>query len=213
MRLIVVRHGETRYNLEDRLTGQSDIPLNLLGERQATLVGAFLATEQVDVIVSSDLQRARKTAMVVAAYHDLPVEEDPAIREMSLGNWEGKTMAEVAVTEPEQLQRWRDDASHCAPDGGETLLEVQNRVKQALERWYTRYPDGSVVWVAHGGLIGILTCHLLNIDIKKRRHFRHANASIHEFNISPDIVSIVHLNETAFLRPLKEETISDTDDM
>ena len=77
MRLIVVRHGETLYNLEDRLTGQSDIPLSSLGERQATLVGTFLATEQVDVVVSSDLQRARKTAMAIAAHHDLLVEEDP----------------------------------------------------------------------------------------------------------------------------------------
>ena len=73
MRLIVVRHGATFNNAEDRFTGQSDVPLSPIGERQALSVGAYLATDHLDVIVSSDLQRARITAQAVARYHGLTV--------------------------------------------------------------------------------------------------------------------------------------------
>ena len=72
MRLIVVRHGETLYNIQNRITGQSDVPLSPLGERQAELVGAYLAHEKIDLIVSSDLQRARVTAQAIALSHNLP---------------------------------------------------------------------------------------------------------------------------------------------
>ena len=107
MRLIVVRHGETFYNMEDRLTGQADIPLSPLGERQAERVGVYLADEKLDGIVSSDLQRALITAQAIAAHHGLTVQEDPDIREIALGNWEGMLSSEVALLEPELMAKWR----------------------------------------------------------------------------------------------------------
>lgn len=80
MRLILVRHGETPYNTQHRITGQTDVPLNPLGQQQAELVGAYLARDTIDVIVSSDLQRTRATASAIARTHDLPVEEDADLR-------------------------------------------------------------------------------------------------------------------------------------
>ncbi len=204
MRLIVVRHGETFYNMEDRLTGQADVPLSPLGERQAVRVGAYLATEKLDCIVSSDLQRARVTAHAIAAHHGLTVEEDPDIREIALGNWEGMLSSEIAVIEPEMMEKWRANSSLFAPIGGETLLQLHTRVARALDRWYDRYPDGSVVWVAHGGMIGVLICHLLKIDITRRRQFHLDNASVSEFLYGGKRMRIFRLNETAFLRDLQE---------
>ena len=157
MRLSVVRHGETAFNCEDRLTGQRDIPLSPLGQRQARLVGAYLADRPISVIVCSDLQRTRLTARAIAEYHDLTVEEDPDIREISLGEWEGQTIEEVAARDPELVRNWRQDGvlCACAP-----LPQVRRRVASALDRWSTRYPDGHVLWVAHGGLIGVLMCRI-----------------------------------------------------
>jgi probable phosphoglycerate mutase len=205
VRLIVVRHGETFYNMEDRLTGQADVPLSPLGERQAIRVGAYLAGETLDCIVSSDLQRARVTALAIAAHHGLPVEEDPDIREIALGDWEGKLSSEIALIEPEMMEKWQANSALFAPIGGETLLQLHTRVARALERWYARYPAGSIVWVAHGGLIGVLICHLLKIDVNRRRQFHLDNASISEFLYDSTHMRIFRLNETAFLRG-REET-------
>jgi broad specificity phosphatase PhoE len=203
VRLIVVRHGETSYNVEDRLTGQADIPLSPLGEQQALRVGAYLASEKLDGIVSSDLQRARNTAFAIAAHHGLAVEEDPDIREIALGNWEGMLFSEIMALEPELVANWRANASLFAPTGGETLIQLRTRIVCALDRWYTRYPDGNVVWVAHGGTIGVLICHLLDIDINRRRQFHLDNASVSEFIYESERIRIMRLNETAFLYGLE----------
>jgi broad specificity phosphatase PhoE len=204
VRLIVVRHGETFYNMEDRLTGQADIPLSPLGERQAVRVGAYLANEKLDCIVSSDLQRARATARAIATHHALTVEEDPDIREIALGNWEGMLSSEIAIIEPEMMAQWRANSSLFAPPGGENLIQLRTRIARALDRWYARYPDGSVVWVAHGGTIGVLICHLLDIDSNRRRQFHLDNASVSEFLYGKERMRIFRLNETAFLHGLEE---------
>jgi len=200
LRLILVRHGETPYNTQHRITGQTDVPLNPLGQQQAELVGAYLARDTIDVIVSSDLQRTRATASAIARTHDLPVEEDADLREIAMGVWEGLTGQEITARFPDSRVRWSDDPKHYAiPDGGETITQVQERVARAVERWQTRYPDATVVWATHGGLIGITVCHLLNLDISRRWQFRHENASITEFFLAPGRVILTRLNETAHL--------------
>ena len=89
MRLIIVRHGETIYNAQRRFTGQSDVPLNPLGERQAAALVERLATEHLDAIVTSDLERTRVTAKAIAHNHGLPLQEDIDLRELAFGEWEG----------------------------------------------------------------------------------------------------------------------------
>jgi probable phosphoglycerate mutase len=200
VRLIVIRHGETLYNAEHRLTGQSDIPLSGLGEQQALAVAAYLSTEQINVIVSSDLQRARATAIAVARYHELTLQEDPRLRELSLGQWEGQTMEQIEASEPDLVRRRLADPFTIAPEGGETLLPFRDRIARALENWYRSHPDGTVVWVTHAGVIGVLICHVLEMDLKRRWQFHHDNASVTELSIVGPRISLVRLNETAFLR-------------
>ena len=95
MRLIVVRHGRTPFNVEGRFTGQLDIPLDELGERQAEALGRRLSETRLDAVVSSDLGRARATAQAIAYHHSLPVEgrggEDVDLGGSALGRWEGST--------------------------------------------------------------------------------------------------------------------------
>lgn len=202
MRLIVVRHGETIYNAQARYTGQSDVPLSGLGQRQVAMLGEYLATEQLDVIVASDLERTRITAMAIARYHTLPVQEDADLREVALGAWEGSTYAEVRDRDAALVARWRTDATTYAPPGGETIVQLRDRVVRALKRWQTRYPEASVLWATHGGLIGVLLCHVLDIDLNRRWQFRHDNASITEIQLNDNRAIIVHLNETTHLRGL-----------
>jgi broad specificity phosphatase PhoE len=206
MRLIVVRHGETFYNAQRRLTGQSNVPLNPLGERQVAALSDCLATEHLDVIVTSDLERTRVTAEAIAFNHGLPVHEDTDLRELSFGDWEGYTFDEVLARDADLVSLWRADPVKNAPPGGETVAQLRDRCARALTHWQTRYPESTVVWVTHGALIGVLLCHVLDIDLKHRWQFRHDNASISEIRLRGDGAVIMRLNETAHIRALRMET-------
>jgi alpha-ribazole phosphatase len=206
MRLIIVRHGETIYNAQRRFTGQSDIPLNPLGMLQAAALVDCLASEHLDVIVTSDLERTRVTAEALARYHGLPVLEDIDLREMAFGEWEGFTYNEVLAKDANLAAQWRADPITFAPPGGETVSQLRERCARALNHWQGQYPEANVLWVTHGAFIGVLLCHVLDLDLKRRWQFRLDNASISELRINGERVTIVRLNETAHLRSLKVET-------
>ena len=203
MRLLLVRHGLTLSNVQGRYTGQSDVPLTEMGERQAEAVGKRLATEALDVIVSSDLQRARDTAEAIARYHNLPVRDDADLREASLGEWEGLTYSEVSTLYRELVLQRREDPNFSAP-GGESVIQIRDRVARARTRWQSHYPNSTVVWVTHAGVIEVSLCLLLGIDLKHRRQFHHSNASITEFDLSRDYGILTSLNNTEHLRLLED---------
>ncbi len=212
MRLIVVRHGETLYNVQSRFTGQSDIPLSALGERQAAALGKRLAAEPLAAIATSDLQRARVTAQAIARYHELPVQEDADLREIAFGAWEGATYDEIMARDADLVQRWLADPTIYAPPGGETVIQLRDRVAPALERWRTRYPEATILWAVHGGVIEVLLCHLQGVDLKLRWQFRHENASITEIDLNGKDATLVRLNEITHLPdPVLPEAIAHSD--
>jgi len=183
LRLLLIRHGSTLDNEQGRLTGQADVPLSPRGEGQVALLGERLSNEALDIIVTSDLQRARATAAAIARYHQSPVYEDAAIREISLGAWEGVTLAELLERDTEAITRWQNAPLNGGPPGGETLIQLRERVVRALEHWYASYPEATVVWVTHGGVIRVLLCHLLNADLNTWGQFKRENASITEVRL------------------------------
>ena len=212
MRLIVVRHGETLYNVQSRFTGQSDIPLSALGERQAAALGKRLAAEPLATIAASDLQRARVTAQAIARYHELPVQEDADLREIAFGAWEGSTYDEIMARDADLVQRWLSDPTIYAPPGGETVIQLRDRVAPALQRWRTRYPEATILWAVHGGVIEVLLCHLQGVDLKLRWQFRHENASITEIELNGKDATLVRLNEITHLPdPVLPEAIAHSD--
>jgi 2,3-bisphosphoglycerate-dependent phosphoglycerate mutase len=134
--LLLVRHGETDWNADGRLQGQTDRPLSDFGRRQAQLLADELADEELEAIYSSDLVRARETAEIVADRLGLPVALDPDLREKDWGTWEGLTAVE------------RDRVEFV----GESTQAHQERILRALQRISERHPDGgSVLVVTHGG--------------------------------------------------------------
>jgi len=135
-RLLLVRHGETDWNADGRLQGQTDPPLNDSGRRQARLLAHELAEEEFEAIYSSDLSRARETAEIVGSRVGLPVELDPDLREKDWGTWEGLTTVE------------RDHVEFV----GESTEAHAERMLRALRRISERHPDSlSVLVVTHGG--------------------------------------------------------------
>ncbi len=210
MRLILVRHGETVYNVQGRFTGQSDIPLSTLGKRQVAALGERLAAERPDAIVTSDLERTRVTAEAIARARALPIWEDIDLRELAMGEWEGYTYAEVLARDANLVVQWRADPATYAPPGGETVDQLRDRCARSLGRWQTRCPEACVVWVTHGGLMGVLLCHVLGIDLKRRWQFRHDNASISEIHLSGDRATIVRLNDTAHIHTIIPQRENDS---
>jgi broad specificity phosphatase PhoE len=134
--LLLVRHGETDWNADGRLQGQTDRPLSDFGRRQAHKLAEELADEPLEAIYSSDLVRARETAEIVEGRLGLPVTIDAGLRERDWGSWEGLTAVE------------RDRVEFV----GESTEEHQERILRALRRIAEHHPGaGSVLVVTHGG--------------------------------------------------------------
>jgi probable phosphoglycerate mutase len=202
VRLVVARHGATANNVEQRYTGQADAPLSPLGWRQAEALAGALAGERFDLIVSSDLARARQTAQAIARRVGAQLRLDADLREVAMGAWEGLTFAEVAARYPEEVAAWQASPEAGAPLGGETIAQLRDRAARALARCVAAHPGGSVLWITHGGLIGALLCHLLGIDLAHRGQFQRDNAGITELYVDTGQALVVRLNETCHLRGL-----------
>ena len=148
-RVLIWRHGRTEWNATGRIQGQTDVPLDEIGVQQALQAAPLLAAEEPDAIVSSDLQRAKRTADALAALTGLPVRVDPRLRETEFGPWQGLTQPELAERWPTEFQRWkRGDTPDV--EGDETPAQVIDRMRagvtEALEA-----VDGTLVVVCHGG--------------------------------------------------------------
>ena len=148
-RLLLIRHGETAWNIDSRIQGHTDIPLNDVGRWQAERVALALADEGVDAVFSSDLQRARDTAEAIARTVSRPLQLDEQLRERHFGRLEGLTHGEIHAQWPDDARRWRDRDPHYGPDGGETLSAFYERCVGALRRVAEAHPGQTVVVVAH----------------------------------------------------------------
>jgi broad specificity phosphatase PhoE len=157
VRITFVRHARSEANEAEIWQGHGDDPLSAQGRLQAEAVGRRLAGRRFDLVVSSDLARAHETAL--ATGH--PVETDPAWREMNLGDWEGRTFAEVAGEHPDLLQSIRRGEAFKFGKVGETIQEFEERAWAAVDRLVERVGSGSVLVVTHGGLIDAIVGRLL----------------------------------------------------
>lgn len=200
MRLLLVRHGITQNNIDKTYTGQTDAPLTELGKHQAEAAGKYLATEKLDMIISSDLQRARNTARAIAHYHNLPVLEDPDLREISMGEWEGLTPEQVQARNINEWTYVRSDPINIAPPGGENFAQLYERASKALKRYQERYSGKTVLWASHGAFIEVVICRALKLDVSHRHCFRQENTAINELLFEYELPWIKRLNDTAHLR-------------
>ena len=156
--LVLVRHGQTDWNVEGRYQGQTDQPLNAAGRAQAEALARQLASRRFDAVYSSDLLRALETAQIIAARLRLPVQVDQRLREISLGDWEGQRVAEIAAQyQAAWTDRARNPLTARAP-GGETVAEVAARLADAAADIAERHPDGPVLVVSHGVALATLIC-------------------------------------------------------
>jgi broad specificity phosphatase PhoE len=146
--ILLARHGETDWNLQRRVQGHSDTPLNETGRAQALALAETLDDAELDAVYASDLARARDTAQVVADRKGLPVTVLPELRERNFGTWEGLTDDEILARFPAaRTASWGD---------AETKEELAKRVLGALHQIAAAHPGGRVLIVTHGGPVRAL---------------------------------------------------------
>lgn len=177
-RIILVRHGETTWNLEGRRQGQSDSPLTARGLAQARAIAGRLADEPADALYSSDLPRAWRTAEEIAAACGLSPIADDRLREKSFGILEGLTQAEVEARYPQVAARLAEKSADYSPPGGESLAAAQQRGIDALADLARRHQGGCVIVVSHGALLGMFLRHVLGLSLAAPRRFTLANGSL-----------------------------------
>jgi len=166
--LFLFRHGETDWNVQERFQGHIDIPLNDKGRAQARALVSTLRKSAIEVILSSDLSRAVETAQIVAEALEIPVFQDVAIREAHLGKAQGLTRAEIeGQFGVEIAHRWRSsrvtDADISYP-GGETGIQVIQRVFETMEKFLKAHPYKSIGVATHGGVIRRVMQNILPPD-------------------------------------------------
>jgi probable phosphoglycerate mutase len=160
-RLLILRHGQTAWNANDRVQGQTDIDLDDTGRDQARRVAPVLATYHPDLIVSSDLKRAAQTADALSALVGLPVELDQRLRERNYGPWQGLSLPEIEQAFPEAYQLWRSGKPFRL-DGLESVGDVSKRTTLALLDAAERVGKGTAVVVCHGHSARSAICGVLN---------------------------------------------------
>jgi probable phosphoglycerate mutase len=157
VRLVLWRHGQTRWNVEGRFQGQTDISLDEVGERQAERAARLLAALQPSAIFASDLIRAAATAAPLARLTGLPVTPEKDLRERAGGLWEGLTDVEIRERYPVEHSQWR-------PPQGETSTAVADRAGAAMERIAdTLTPGALAVVVSHGAALRLGAARLLGL--------------------------------------------------
>jgi broad specificity phosphatase PhoE len=166
-RLILLRHGQTDYNVTGRMQGHLNSVLTSVGHEQAAAAAPVLAALEPDRVVSSDLQRAVDTAEVVGAACGLAVKFDARLRETHLGEWQGHTVAEIDGDYPGAIAAWRSDPT-WAPPGGESRVAVVARSRPVVDELDAEFADSdeassTVLLVAHGGLIAGLVTGLMDL--------------------------------------------------
>ncbi|HET6729484.1 MAG TPA: histidine phosphatase family protein [Jiangellaceae bacterium] len=167
-RIVLWRHGRTEWNATGRFQGQTDISLDEVGREQADGAARRLASLQPELLVSSDLHRARDTMAALATLTGLEIDLDVRLRETFAGDWQGLTGAEITSRYPEEYKSWRAGDPLLRVGGGETRQEVAERMAAAVRDVATRLSDdGLAVLTTHGGAARLGIAALIGMPLER----------------------------------------------
>lgn len=208
MKLYLIRHGQTEWNIAGKIQGKTDIPLNETGLSQASLLAAAMETHEITAVYTSPLKRAYETACFVAGPHKLsvcPVEE---LREVDFGLWEGLTWEEIEKRYEKDFRLWDLNPVDHTPTGGEKKESSRARSRRAMERILSD-ADGDIVIVAHGGILVFVVSFLLAAQQDKNEVIvKNASITTVEYDKITGKGELLSLNDISHLKEIQQKRIN-----
>lgn len=192
-RLYLVRHGQVEGHEAKRYNGQADVPLTPEGIAQIGLLQLRMKKKRLSAVYSSDLSRCVQGAQMLASGRDLEVQTVPALRELHIGDWEGKTWEELQASYPEEWQARLADIVNYRVPNGESLVDLAARVRPALKEIIERHPGEDILLVAHGGVNRVILLDAIVAPLSSLFGIEQSYGCLNTIDYFPDGKSVVQL--------------------
>lgn len=199
-RFILIRHGQTEWNREERYRGRADIPLNPTGQEQARRIAAALTGTPIAAVYASPLQRCMQTAEPIARPHHLAVQPLEGLLDIHFGQWQGLTPAEAAQMYPDLRHLWDTSPGRVRFPDGESLEDVRLRAMTALAELLERHVGQTVVLVSHKIVCKVILCAILGLTNDHIWRVEQDNGAISIFQHDHGSWVVLSLNDTCHLR-------------
>ena len=206
--IILVRHGETEWNVGEIFRGRIDIELNETGIKQAELLAKYLSKIKIDAIYASPLKRALRTAEIIAGYHKLDADIVPGLIDFNYGQWQGLSHQEVKDKYKELYTAWINRPDQVKMPAGENLDDVSKRAMDVVTDIITRYKR-TVVLVSHRVVNKVLICALLGLDGSHFWNIKQDTGGITTFTYENEQFILTKHNDTSYLKPIGKVPLSD----
>lgn len=176
MKIYVTRHGQTDWNVRRSVSGITDIPLDDTGRRQAQQLGEAIKGKGIDLVITSNLGRAVETGTIAAAAIGAPVLQDERLHERDFGAMEG-----VSYDDPEFIRQNRQFA--CKIGGGESVLQVAQRIYNCLDELPQKYPGKTLLLVAHGAAARVIHTYFISMTNEEYWETGTGNCQLREYDL------------------------------
>jgi len=206
--IILVRHGETEWNVQEVFRGRIDIELNETGLRQAELLAEYLSGIKLDAVYSSPLKRALNTAQAIASHHKLEVKISPGLIDFDFGKWQGLSHQEIKRRYKKLYVQWLENPHLIRMPDGESLNGVRKRALGVVNEVVAKH-EGTIVLVSHRVVNKVLICALLGLDNSHFWNIRQDTCGITTFNYINEHFILTKHNDTSYLTPLPKAEPSD----
>ena len=197
--LILVRHGETTWNVVGKYQGQTDVPLSEVGLKQAKTLAKFFPAAEVDAVYASDLSRALVTAECIGEKFSRPVQMETAFRELDFGEWEGLNYEEIVSRWPTAMDNFLQHPEKPVIPGGESFTQLQERVMGRLGEIIAAHPGQTVVIVAHGAVLRTVLASFMQMPLQYVWRLRQYNTAVSIVRVSDGFPTVEVMNSTAHL--------------
>jgi broad specificity phosphatase PhoE len=208
MEIILVRHGETEWNVKGIFRGRIDIELSEMGIKQVELLAKYLSDLKIDAIYTSPLSRALKTAELIASYHKLDVEIALGLLDYNYGKWQGLSNQEVKNKYKELYIEWIKNPHRVKMPAGESLDEVRDRAMSVVADLIAKY-RGTAVLVSHRVVNKVLICALLQLDNSHFWNIKQDTCGITTFAYVNKRFILTKHNDISYLKPIQKAPLRD----
>jgi broad specificity phosphatase PhoE len=205
---MLIRHGDTAWNVEEIFRGRADVELNEIGIRQAELLAKYLADERIVALYSSPLKRTLKTAEIIAASHYIDVITAAELIDFDYGEWQGLSHDTVKGKYKVLYDEWLNNPHLVKMPKGESLDDVRRRAVSLVDRLIAER-EGTIALVSHRVIHKVIICALLGLDNSHFWNIRLDTCGITTFIYGKNRFVLTGHNDTSFLKPLERAALSD----